>query len=135
MRLKQRLEEEYRIWCSRMLNECGYAYIWADGVYLGAGVDGENTAMLCVMGAREDGVKELPGMELGCRESTESWSGALLSQERKGRRTIPAGPVSGRRLSEVGWASRGARDYGIPEWRGLIRRRTRGGRTGSAYRL
>ena len=36
VRLKQRWESEYRAWCSRMLNECRYAYIWADGVYLGA---------------------------------------------------------------------------------------------------
>ena len=29
-------ESEYRAWCSRKLDECRYAYIWADGVYLGA---------------------------------------------------------------------------------------------------
>ena len=56
-----------------------YAYIWADGVYLGAGVHKEKTALLCVVGAREDGVKELLGMELGYRESTENWSGVLRS--------------------------------------------------------
>ena len=64
VRLKQRWESEYRAWCSRMLNECRYAYIWADGVYLGAGVDREKTALLCVVGAREDGVKELLGWNL-----------------------------------------------------------------------
>ena len=42
-------------WTSRKLDECRYAYIWADGVYLGAGVDREKTALLCVVGAREDG--------------------------------------------------------------------------------
>ena len=65
VRLKQRWESDYRAWCGRMLNEHRYAYIWADGVYLGAGVDREKTALLCVVGAREDGVKELLGMELG----------------------------------------------------------------------
>ena len=44
VRLKQRWESEYRAWCSRMLNEYRYAYIWADGVYLGAGVDREQPA-------------------------------------------------------------------------------------------
>ena len=53
VRLKQRWEEEYRVWRSRMLAEYRYAYIWADGVYLGAGVDREKTALLCVVGARE----------------------------------------------------------------------------------
>ena len=67
-----------------MLNKYRYAYIWADGVYLGAGVDREKTALLCVVGAREDGVKELLGMELGYRESTESWSGVLRSLRDRG---------------------------------------------------
>lgn len=84
VRLKQRWEEEYRVWRSRMLAEHRYAYIWADGVYLGAGVDREKTALLCVVGAREDGVKELLGMELGYRESTESWAGVLRSLRDRG---------------------------------------------------
>ena len=84
VRLKQRWEEEYRVWCSRMLNEYRYAYIWADGVYQGVGVDREKTALLCVVGAREDGVKELLGMELGCRGSTESWSGVLRNLRERG---------------------------------------------------
>ena len=83
VRLKSKWESEYR-WCSRKLEECRYAYIWADGVYLGAGVDREKTALLCVVGAREDGVKELLGMELGYRESTESWSGVLRSLRDRG---------------------------------------------------
>ena len=45
-----------------------------DGVYLGAG-DRETTAILCVVGAREDGTKELVGMELDYRESTETRAG------------------------------------------------------------
>ena len=84
VRLKQRWESDYRAWCGRMLNEYRYAYIWADGVYLGAGVDREKTALLCVVGAREDGVKELLGMELGYRESTESWSSVLRSLRDRG---------------------------------------------------
>ena len=39
VRLKQSWESDYRVWRGRMLNEHRYAYIWADGVYLGAGVD------------------------------------------------------------------------------------------------
>ena len=84
VRLKSKWESEYRAWCSRKLDECRYAYIWADGVYLRAGVDREKTALLCVVGAREDGVKELLGMELGYRESTESWSGVLRSLRDRG---------------------------------------------------
>ena len=74
VRLKSRWEDEYRTWRDSRLDECRYVYIWADGVYLGAGGDREKTALLCVVGAREDGTKELVGMELGYRESTESLS-------------------------------------------------------------
>ena len=61
-----------------------YAYIWADGVYLGAGGDREKTALLCVVGAREDGSKELVGMELGYKESTESWAYVLRGLRDRG---------------------------------------------------
>lgn len=60
-----------------------YAYIWADGIYLGAGLEKEKTALLCVLGAREDGEKELVAMEPGYRESTESW--ALVLRDLRGR--------------------------------------------------
>ena len=84
VRLKGRWEDEYRSWRSSRLDSCGYAYIWADGVYLGAGGDREKTALLCVVGAREDGEKELLGMELGYRESTESWAGVLRGLRDRG---------------------------------------------------
>ena len=86
VRLKRRWGEEHEQWTNRRLDGCSYAYIWADGVYLGAGVDGEKTALLCVLGAREDGIKELLGMEMGYRESTESWAGVLRGMRDRGLR-------------------------------------------------
>ena len=84
VRLKSRWEDEYRTWRGGRLDECGYANIWVDGVYLGAGGDREKTALLCVVGAREDGTKELLGMELGYRESTESWACVLRGLRDRG---------------------------------------------------
>lgn len=84
VRLKGRWEDEYRLWRSSRLDSCGYAYIWADGVYLGAGGDREKMALLCVVGAREDGDKELVCMALGYRESTESWAGVLRGLRDRG---------------------------------------------------
>ena len=72
VRLKSRWESEYRAWRMRGLDTCRCAYTWADGVYLGVGGDREKTALLYVVGAGEDGVKELVGMKLGYRESAES---------------------------------------------------------------
>ena len=80
-RMKSKWESEYRAWCSRKLEECRYAYIWADGVYLGAWT-GRSSHSYCAVGARDDGVSL--GMELGYRESTESWSGVLRSLRDRG---------------------------------------------------
>ena len=75
VRLKEHWGGEYEAWRQRPLGEHRYAYIWADGVYLSAGAEQEKTALLCVLGAREDGEKELLAMAPGYRESTESWAG------------------------------------------------------------
>ena len=84
VRLKERWAKEYEVWRRRPLWEHRYAYIWADGIYLGAGIEKEKTALLCVLGAREDGEKELLAMELGYRESTESWKGVLRDLRDRG---------------------------------------------------
>ena len=84
VRLKEHWGAEYEAWRQRPLGEHRYAYIWADGVYLAAGTEKEKTALLCVLGAREDGVKELLAMEAGYRESTESWAEVLRNLRDRG---------------------------------------------------
>jgi len=84
VRLKERWEKEYEAWRRRPLWEHRYAYVWADGVYLGAGLEKEKTALLCVVGARENGEKELLGMEPGYRESKESWGEMLRDLRNRG---------------------------------------------------
>ena len=84
VRLKERWEKEYEAWRKRPLWEHQYAYTWEDGVYLGAGLEKEKTAILCVVGAREDGEKELLGMEPGYRESKESWGEMLRDLRNRG---------------------------------------------------
>ena len=84
VRLKEHWGGEYEAWRQRPLGEHRYAYVWADGVYLAAGTEKEKTALLCVLGAREDGVKELLAMEAGYRESTESWAEVLRNLRDRG---------------------------------------------------
>ena len=84
VRLKEQWGKEYQDWRSRPLWEHRYAFIWSDGIYLGAGLEKEKTALLCVLGAREDGQKELLAMDLGYRESTESWAGVLRDLRSRG---------------------------------------------------
>ena len=84
VRLKEHWGQEYRDWQRRPLGQHRYAYIWADGIYLAAGTEQEKTALLCVLGAREDGEKELIAMAPGYRESTESWAEALRDLRDRG---------------------------------------------------
>lgn len=84
VRLKERWADEYQAWKQRPLGEHRYAYVWADGIYLGAGLENEKAALLCVLGAREDGTKELLALELGYRESTASWAGVLRDLRERG---------------------------------------------------
>jgi len=83
VRLKGRWADEYATWKRRPLAH-QYAYIWADGVYLGVGAEAEKSALLCIVGVREDGTKELLALELGYRESTASWQDVLRSLRDRG---------------------------------------------------
>ena len=83
IRLKAEWAAEYAAFRSRPMT-ARFAYIWADGIYLGAGLEKEDSCLLVVIGAREDGHKELLAMELGYRESTESWAGVLRGLRERG---------------------------------------------------
>jgi transposase-like protein len=83
IRLKAAWEADYRAWRERPITS-PYAYVWCDGLYLGAGLEPESSCVLVVIGAREDGHKELLAIELGYRESTESWASVLRDLRERG---------------------------------------------------
>ncbi len=84
LRLKEDWEADYQTWKKRPLGDHRYAYIWMDGVYVGCGQERDKTVLLCVVGGREDGTKELLALEEGYRESTESWKGVFRSLRERG---------------------------------------------------
>ena len=84
VRLKEHWGQEYQAWQQRRLDARQYAYIWGDGIYLTAGREKEKTVLLCILGAREDGEKELLAMESGYRESAESWAEVLRDLRDRG---------------------------------------------------
>jgi transposase-like protein len=49
------------------------------------GAEEDQAALWCGIGAREDGQQELLALELGYRESTESWAGVLCDLRDRGR--------------------------------------------------
>lgn len=83
-RLEGQWQGEYEAWSKRRLDGQRYLYVWVDGIYIAAGDEEDKTALLCVLGLREDGEKELLAIGLGYRESTESWAGVLRDLRDRG---------------------------------------------------
>ena len=88
LRLKAEWADEYRLWRQRPLRE-RYVYLWADGLYLKAGLEREKTVVLVILGVRADGVKELLAMTEGYRESTTSWAEVLRDLRDRGLEAAP----------------------------------------------
>lgn len=84
VRLKQHWEGEYETWRKRSLTDHRYAYLWCDGVYPKAGLQGDQTAFLIVLGVNENGQKEPLAIVEGYRESTESWAEVLRDLKARG---------------------------------------------------
>lgn len=84
VRLKAQWESEYEAWRTRSLSDQQYAYLWCDGVYPKAGLQGDKTAFLVVLGCDEQGKKEALTIIEGYRESTESWAEVLRDLKARG---------------------------------------------------
>jgi len=88
-----RLKEEWTIaydrWQRRDLSAKRYVYIWADGVYLQARMEGSAACMLVVIGATPEGKKELIGFQVGVRESAQSWRELLVDLKARGLAATP----------------------------------------------
>jgi transposase-like protein len=83
VRLKARWSEEYETWRKRSLEAVEYVYVWADGVHVPIRLEEDDLTLLVMIGVRRDGTKELPALEEGYRESSESWASVL--RDLKGR--------------------------------------------------
>lgn len=72
-RLAAKFQADMDAFNRRDMSEARYAYVWADGVYLKAGLESEKAAILVLVGVNADGKKELISLMEGYRESYESW--------------------------------------------------------------
>jgi len=88
-RLKEEWTIEYDRWQRRDLSAKRYVYIWADGVYLQARMEGSAACMLVVIGATPEGKKELIGFQVGVRESAQSWRELLVDLKARGLAAAP----------------------------------------------
>ena len=87
-RLKTVWEDEYKKWQQRDLSKKRYVYFWADGIYCNVRMD-DRQCLLVIIGATENGEKELVALEGGIRESEQSWIEVLVDLKRRGLQTAP----------------------------------------------
>jgi putative transposase len=90
VRLKEVWKQEYDAWSQRDLSEKHYVYIWVDGIHFNVRLDDERSCMLVIIGATEQGRKELLAVHDGYRESELSWTEILRDLKRRGLNRLPA---------------------------------------------
>jgi len=83
-RLKEVWEAEYEQWSRRDLSDRRYAYVWADGVSFAVRLESDPLTCLVLVGATEQGEKEVIALVGGYRESQESWATVLRDLKRRG---------------------------------------------------
>jgi putative transposase len=82
LRLKAQWQGEYAAWKQRRLDDLEVVYLWADGLYVKAGLEDTKAALLVTIGVLTNGQKVVLAVESGQRESKESW-GMILRDLRK----------------------------------------------------
>ena len=85
-RLKAEWQAQYAAWRTRALRDLPLVYLWADGLYVKAGLEATKAALLVLVGALADGRKVILAVESGQRESTESWASVLRDLKARGLR-------------------------------------------------
>jgi putative transposase len=89
VRMKEVWQGEYENFCRRSLQGKRYVYLWADGIYFNIRLSDDRPCVLVLMGATEDGAKELIAMIDGQRESEQSWLELLLDVKSRGLTESP----------------------------------------------
>lgn len=82
-------EKEMDQWQERSLEGKHYVYLWADGIYFNVRLADERPCVLVIVGALEDGTKELVGLYDGQRESKLSWKALLMDLKKRGLQQSP----------------------------------------------
>jgi len=83
-RLRGKWVAEYEAWRGRSLSGLEPVYLWADGIYVKAGLEKDKAALLVVLAGLRDGRKLVLSVEPGYRESTEAWGRILRGLRQRG---------------------------------------------------
>ena len=90
VRLKEQWVDEFLKWSKRDLSDKRYVYIWADGVYFNVRLNDSKPCILIIIGADEQGNKELLAVCDGERESELSWTALLVDLKSRGLEIPPS---------------------------------------------
>jgi putative transposase len=85
-RLTEDWQRDYARWRRADLTPLEPVYVWADGIYVKAGLESTKAALLVLIAALADGTKVVLAVESGHRESTESWAEILRDLTTRGLR-------------------------------------------------
>jgi putative transposase len=85
-RLKEGWQQEYETWAKRDLSKLDIVYVWADGIYVKAGLEKDKACLLVVVGATRTGEKVVLALVSGHRESEEGWAAVLRDLKARGCR-------------------------------------------------
>jgi transposase-like protein len=87
-RLRAKWVAEFEAWSHRSLQGIEPVYLWADGIYVKAGLDKDKAALLVIVAGLRDGRKVVLAVESGYRESAEAW-GRILRDLRARGMSVP----------------------------------------------
>lgn len=83
-RLRGQWVAEHEAWRRRSLVGLEPVYLWADGIYVKAGLEKDKAALLVVLAGLRDGRKVILAVEAGHRESGPTWASLLRCLRERG---------------------------------------------------
>jgi putative transposase len=120
-RLKASWQLEYEAWKQRRRDDLEVVYLWADGLYVKAGLEDTKAALLVVVGALTNGQNVMLAVESGQREAKESWGAVLRELRARGLKPWRCAVADGHLRS---WAALAAQQPMAAEQRGWNHRIT-----------
>ena len=106
IRMKELWRGEWLDWSRRPLDGKRYVYFWADGIHFNIRLEEPGSKRACVlvlMGATEEGTKELVALSEGHRESEMSWRELLSDLKSRGLDVAPELAVGDGALGFLGF--------------------------------